>query len=158
MVELRMRNREMRADGTQHHEKLGINRSLCATKLTIPVTAATRPDPACNSRDMLSSQPNQSSHTPDFSYLLVSRTLFSSSSPVSCILIHHSIMIAEHKDMSSLPMSPCDVHEWTPSTAYKEYSIYWVQHTLSTAYAEYSIHLSLSVFPSFSWLRVNHWM
>jgi len=46
----------------------------------------------------------------------------------------------------------------TPSIAYIKYSIHQVQHTLSTAFTEYSIHPILSVFPSFSWLRVDPWM
>jgi hypothetical protein len=158
MIELRTRYREMTGDGTTHHAKLGLNRNSCARKFTVPVTADKSSDLACYHRNMWPSQPSQSSNTPDFPYLLVSCTSVSSSSTVSHILIYHSIMIAEHKDMLYLIMSQCHVHEGIPITAYTEYSIHWVQHTLSTAYAWYGMHQRLSVFPSFSWLWVNPWM
>jgi len=157
MVELRTRKRDMRGDGGNHHEKLGLNRISCASQLTVPNTAGTSPDPSCNYTDMRSSQTNQASHTLDFSYPLVTSTSFSSSSPISLFLVHNSTIIAEHKVKSSLSISPCHDHELTPSTAYTEYSIHRVQHTPSTsihrvqayteykhtpstAYTEYSIH------------------
>jgi len=123
-----------RGDGTNHHEKLGLKRISCASQFTIPDTAGSNPDPACNNTDTRSSQPNQASRTPDFSYPLVSSTLFSSSSPISLFLIHISTIITEHKVKSSLSISPWHDHELTPSTAY----------------TEYSIHPRLIVFPSFS--------
>jgi len=136
----------MRGDGGNHHEKLGLRRISCASQFTIPNTKGTSPDPACNYTDTRSSQPNQASRTPDFSYPLVSSTSFSSSSPISLFLVHNSTIIAEHKVKSCLSISPCHDHELTPSTAYAKYSIHRVQHTLrvqhtpSTAYTEYSIH------------------
>jgi len=145
MVELRTRKREMRGDGGNHHEKLGLRRISCASQFTIPDTAGTSPDPACDFTDTRSSQPNQASRTPDFSYPLVFSTSFSSSSPISIFLVHNSTIIAEHKVKSSLSISPCHDHELTPSTAYTEY-----KNTPSTAYTEYSIHRRLFVFPSFS--------
>jgi len=123
----------MRGDGTNHHEKLGLQRISCASQFTIPDTAGTSPDPACNPPDTRSSQPNQASRTPDFSYPLVSSTSFSSSSPISLFLVHNSTIIAEHKVKSSLSISPCHDHELTPRTAY----------------TEFSIHPRLFVFPSF---------
>jgi len=96
-----MRKREMRGDGGNHHEILGLNRISCASQLTIPDTEGTSPDPACNNTDRRSSQLNQASRTPDFSYLLVSSTSFSSSSPISLFLVHNSTIIAEHKVNSS---------------------------------------------------------
>ena len=60
-----------RGDGTNHHEKLGLKRISCASQFTNPDTAGTSPDPACNNTDMRSSQPNQASRTPAFSYPLV---------------------------------------------------------------------------------------
>jgi len=105
----------------------------CVSQFTIPDMAGTRPYPACNDTYTRSSQPNQASRTPDFSYPLVSSTSFSSSSPISLFLIHISTIIAEHKVKSSLSISPWHDHELTPSTAYTKYSIYRVQHTLSTA-------------------------
>jgi hypothetical protein len=127
----RTRKREMRGDGTNHHEKLGLQRISCASQFTIPDTVGTSPDPACNHTDTRSSQPNQASRTPDFSYPLVSSTSFSSSSPISLFLVHNSTIIAEHIVKSSL--SPCHDHELTPRTAY----------------TEFSIHPRLFVFPSF---------
>jgi len=67
MVELSTRKREIRGDGGNHHEKLGLKRISCASRLTIPDTAGTSTDPAGNNTDTRSSKPNQASHTPDFS-------------------------------------------------------------------------------------------
>jgi len=129
MVDLRTRQRDVRGDGENHHEELGLERVLCASQFTIPNTAGTSPDPACNFTDTRAYQPNQASRTPDFSYLLVSSTLFSSSSPISLFLVHNSTIIAEHKVKSSLSISLCHDHELTLSTASTEYSIHRVQHT-----------------------------
>jgi len=133
MVELRMRKRVMRGDGGNHHQKLGFKKILCASQFSIPDTASMSPTAACHNTDTRSSQPNQGSHTPDFSYLLVSSTSFSSSSSISLFLVHNCTIIAEHKAKSSLSISPCHDHQLTPSTAYTEYSIHRVQHTPSTA-------------------------
>jgi len=129
-----MRKREMRGDGGNHHEKLGLRRISCANQCTVPDTAGMSPDPACNHTNRKSSEPLQASRTPDFSNPLVSSTSFSSSSPISLLLVHNSTIIAEHNVKSSLSISPCHDHELTPSTAY----------------TEYSIHHRLFVFPSFS--------
>jgi len=117
-----------RAHGTNLDEKLVLKRISCASQYTIPDTAGMSSDPACIDTYTRSSQPNQASRTPDFSYPLVSSTSFSSSSPISLFLIHISTIIAEHKVKSSLSISPWHDHELTPSTAYTEYSIHWVQH------------------------------
>jgi len=149
-----------RGDGTNHHEKLGLKRISCASEFTILDTAGTSPDPACNNTDRRSSQPNQASRTPDFSYQLVSSTSFSSSSPISLFLIQISTIIAEHKVKSFLSISPWHDHELTPSTAYSEYSIHLVQHTPSTAYTEYSIHrvqhTPSTAYTEYSIHRVQH--
>ena len=162
MVELRTRKREMRGDGRKYHENLGFERISCVRQFTGPDTAGTSPDLVCNYTDTRSSQPNQASGTPDFSYPLISSTLFSSSSPIFFFLVHDSTIIAEHTVESSLSISPCHDRELTPSTAYTQYkntpstaytqySIHRVQHTPGTAYtAEYSIHRRLCVFPLFS--------
>jgi len=44
MVELRIRKREMRGDGGNHHEKLGHKRLSCASQLIIHDTGDTSPD------------------------------------------------------------------------------------------------------------------
>jgi len=126
----------MRGDGGNHHERLGLKRMSCASLFTIRDTACTSPDPKCNYTDTRSFQPNQASCTPDFSYPLGSSTSFSSSSPISLLLVHNSKIITEHKVKSSLTISPCHDHELTPSTAYTEYRIHRVQHTPSPAYTK----------------------
>ena len=113
---------------------------MCGSQFTIPDRVGTSPNAECNYTDTRSSQPNQASHTPDFSYALISSTTFSSSSSISVVLVHNSTIIAEHKLKSSLSISPCHDHELTTTTAFTEYSIHRVQHTPSTAYTEYSIH------------------
>ena len=138
MVELRTRRREMGGDGANHHEKLGLEGIWCASQFPIPDTAGSSPDPACNNTDTRSSQPNQASHTPDFSYPLVSSTLFSSSSPISLCLVHNSTIVAEHNVKSSLSISTCHDHELTRSTAYTEYSIH--PSTASTQDCLSSLH------------------
>ena len=140
MVELRTRKREMRGYGGNHHEKGGLKRISCASQFTIPDTAGMSPDPACNNTDKRSSQPNQASRTPDYSYPLVSFTSFLSSSPISHFLVHNSTIIAEHKVKSSFSISPCHDPDLAPSIAYTEYSIHREQHTPSTA----SIQVCLS--------------
>jgi len=140
-----METREMTGDGTNHLEKLGLKRISCVSQCTIPNTAGTNTDPACNYTSARSSQPDQASRTHDFSYLLVFSTSFSSLSPISVFLVHNSTIITEHKVKSSLSISLCHDHELTLSK-----SIHQVQHTPSTAYTEYSIHPRLFVFPAFS--------
>ena len=121
MVDLRTTKREMRGDGGNYDEKLGLKRISCAGQYTIPHTAGTSPDPACNYTDTASYRPNQASRIPDFSYPLVTSTLFLSSSPISLVLVHNSNIITEHKVKLSLSICPCHDHELTPSIAYTEY-------------------------------------
>jgi len=102
MVELRMRKREMRGDGGNLDEELGLKRISCASQFTIPDMEGSSPNPACNNTDRRSSRPNQASRTPDFPYLLVFSTSFCSSSPISLLLVHNSTIIAEHKVKSFL--------------------------------------------------------
>jgi len=114
MVELSTRKWEI---GGNHHEKLGLKRISWASQLTIPDTAGTSRDPAHTNTDTRSSQPNQASRTPDFSYPLISSISFPSSSPIALFLVHNSTIIAEHNVKSSLSISPWHDHELTPSTA-----------------------------------------
>jgi len=65
MVELSTRKSEIRGDGGNHHEKLGLERISCASQLTIPEMAGTSPDPAANNTDTRSSKPNQASSKPN---------------------------------------------------------------------------------------------
>jgi len=114
----------MRGDGANHHEKLELKRISCASQFMNYITTGTNPDLACNDTDMMSSQPNKASHTPDFSYSLVSSISFSSSSPISLFLVYNSTIITEHKVKSSHPISSCHNHELTLSI-----SIHRGQHT-----------------------------
>jgi len=78
MVELSTRKREIRGDGGNHHEKLGLKRIFCASDFTIPNTASKSPDPVGNNTDTSSSKPNQATATAEFSGPLISSISFSS--------------------------------------------------------------------------------
>jgi len=134
-----MRKTEMRGNGENHHEKLGLQRILCTSQLTITNTAGTSPNLACSNTYTGSSQPNRATYTPAFSYPLVSSTPFSSSSPISLFLVLNSTIIAENKVKASLSISQCHDYELTLSTAYTRYSLHRVQHIPSAAYPKYSI-------------------
>jgi hypothetical protein len=111
----------------------------CGSQYTIPNTAGTSPDLVGNNTDTRSYKLNQASHTPDFSYPLISYKLFPSLSP-SLFLVHNSTIIAEHKVKSPHFISPCHDHELILCTAYTKYSMHQIQHTPNTAYTKYSIH------------------
>jgi len=139
--------------------KTGTYKILCASQFTIPDTAGTSPYPVCNYTDMRSSQPNQATRNPDFSYSLVSSTSFSSSSPHLSLsrplqslqntkLSHPSLSLramimswhwVQHTPSTAYTEYSIHRVQHTPSTAYTKYCIPWVQHTPSTAYTEYSI-------------------
>ena len=138
MVELRTRKTEIRGDGTNHHEKLGLKRTSCTSQLTIPVIVGTSLNPVCNFTDTRSSQPNKASRTPDFSYPLVSSTSFSSTSPALSFLFI-TLPSSQNTKLShpslSLHAMIMSLHrvQHTPSNAYTGYSIHRVQHTPGTA-------------------------
>jgi len=90
----------MRGDGRNHHEELGLKRSLCASQFTFPDTAGTTPDPAGKNTDTRSSKPNQASRTPDFSYPLVSSILFPSSFLISLSLPSSQNTKLSHSSLS----------------------------------------------------------
>jgi len=133
MVELRTRKRELRGDGGNHHEKLGLKRISYAGQFTIPNTTRMNPNPACNNPDRRCSQPNQASHTPYFAYLLVYSESCSSSSP-SLSFSSTTLSSSQNTKLSHSSLSlHAMIMSWnlvqhTPST-----SIHWVQHTLSTS-------------------------
>jgi len=135
MVELRTRKREMRRDGTNHYEKLGLQRILYASQFTKPNTAGTSPDLVCHNTDTRSSQSNQARRTP---HLISTRILHIVliSIPISLIIIHNSTIIAERKVKSSLSISVWYNHELTQSTANTEFNIHWVLYTPCTAYPQ----------------------
>ena len=139
-IELRTKNREMGGDEGNQHEKRRLQRISCTSQFTIPNMAGMSPYPACSHTDTRTPQPNQASHTPDFSYPLQSPMSFSSSSPIALFHIYNSSIIAEQKVESSLSISGCHDHELILSAAYTMYSIHQVHRTPSTPYTEYSIH------------------
>jgi len=145
MVELRTRKRDMRGHRRNVHENLGHKRISGGSQFTIPDMVGMSPDQVCINIDTRTSQLNQASRTPDFSYPLISSTSLSSSSPslsfLSTTLPSLQNTKFSHPSLSLYAMS-MSWHrvQHTPSTAYTEYSIHRVQHTPSTAYTEYSIH------------------
>ena len=64
----------MRGDVRNHREKLGLRRISFANQFTIPDTACTSPQLACNYTDTWSSYPIQASRTSGFSYPLIHST------------------------------------------------------------------------------------
>jgi len=76
----------MRGDGGNHAEKLGLTRISCARQYTISDTGSTTPNQEGKNTDSSSSKPNQVTHTPDFSYLLILSISFLSSSAISLSL------------------------------------------------------------------------
>jgi len=169
IVELSTRKREIRGDGGNHHEKLGLKRISCASEFTIPDKAGTSPDPAGNYTDTRSSQPIQAGRTPDFLYPLVSSTLFSTSSTY----LSFSSTTLPSSQNTNLSHPSLSVHAMIMSW-------HQVQHTPSTAYTEYCIHRVLhhpnidclplpaslsslgrpccTQFSTFPQLRVNQWI
>jgi hypothetical protein len=129
MQELRTRKRQMRGDVTNHHEKLELKTIWCGIQCTFPNTAGTSLDLACINTNTWFSQPNQGSHTPDFSYPLVSCASFSSSSP--SLYFSSTTGPSSHNTKSSHP---------SISRHAKILSWHQVQHTQSTAYTKYSVH------------------
>jgi len=141
MVELRTGKGEMRGDGGNHYEKLGRKRILCASQFTITDRAGMSPDPACNNPDMMFSQPNQASHIPDRSCLLISSRSFSSSS-LSLSFSSTTLPSLQNTTLSHLSISLqviiLSLHRVQAYTEYKHTpstSIHWVE-----TYTEHSIH------------------
>jgi hypothetical protein len=131
MVELSTRKREIRGDGGNHHEKLGLERISCTSPFTISDAAGTSPNlagPIITPIQGLLNQIRQviplisqvRSYAPYRSHLDPPSISFSSTTLPS---------LQQHKVKSSLSISPCHYHELTPSAAYTECSIHRVQHT-----------------------------
>jgi len=147
IAELRTRQREIGGDGTKNQEKRGLKRKSCASQYTMRGMAGRSLDPACNSTNTRSSQPNGSSPNPDFSYPLVSFTSLSSSSP--------SLPMWSTTPPSSQNTKLCYT---SPSLHAMIMSWHWVRHTPSTAFTKYRTYPSLFVFLLFPWLQVDPWM
>jgi len=149
IVELRTRQREMRAHGGNHPEKLGLKRIWCASQCTIPNTAGTSPDPACDFSDTKSSQTNRPSRTRDLSYPVVPSTLFPSSFSIS--LPRPQPNYHYRTQSYVIPRYLSMLWSWVDT----EYSILRPQHTPSTVYTQYGILPRLFFIPSISWLQVD---
>jgi hypothetical protein len=126
---LRTRKREMRGNGENHHEKLGLQRISCVSLCTIPDMAGISYNPACNYTDARSSPPNQASRTPDFSYPLISPTLCSLSSQ-SLSFLSTTLPSLQNTKLSHLSLS---LHTMTmklnrvlhtPSTSIQRVQVY----------------------------------
>jgi hypothetical protein len=122
----------------KHQEKLGLKRLLCTSRLTIPNTAATIPNPGYISTDLGLFNSNQASRTPDFSYLCKLSILYPLSSPIS--LSH--LQLYHHRRTQSQVIS---LYRSMPlSSANTEYSRHRVQHTPNKAYTKFKHTLSTS--------------
>jgi len=146
IVELRTRKRDERRCGKSSWET-GTYRILCASQFTIPNTAVTSSDPACNYTNTRSSNQIRQvnplishicSYPPHHSHL--PHPSLSFSSPIQPSLQNTKL---SHPSLSLHPI----IMSW-----------HRVQHTPSTALTEYSIHPRLFVFPSHWWFQVDPWM
>jgi hypothetical protein len=128
MVELRMRKREMRGHGGNHHEKLELKRISCGSQFAIPNMAGTSSDPVCINTNTWSSQSNQARCTPNLSYPLVFYTSFSSSFPF--LSLSSSTLPSSQNTKLSHPslFLHAIIISWHWVQTYTEYSIHWVQH------------------------------
>jgi len=122
MVELRTREWEMRGDGGNNLDTLGLKRTSCVSQFTIPNTVSMSSDLASDSTDTWSSPPNQTYHTRNFSFPPGSSTSFGSSSPSLSFL--STTVLSLQNTKSSHPL--LSLHDMIMS---------WhrVEHTLSTA-------------------------
>jgi len=137
-----LRKIEMRGDVGNIHEKLKLRTISCVSQYTIPNGAGSTSDQVGTTADTRASKFNHASCTPDFSYPLISSILFPSPSPISQFpsLLHYhcrsqSLVIPLYICMpKSLVNTEYHIHrvQHTPSTAYSEYSIQWVQHILTS--------------------------
>jgi len=159
MVQLGTRKREMRDDGGNRPEKLGLREFH--VRLISPCAIRQSQVPIWGVITLISGLPNLMMHlVPMMSRIRSYRPYCFHLHPPSLFLVHHSTIIAEHKVKSSLSISPRYDHELTLCTAYTEYSIHQVQYTLCTAYTEYSIHrvqhTPSTAYTEYSIHRVQH--
>jgi hypothetical protein len=112
---------------------------MVCESIYIPQASRSKSHLRCRNTDTSTSQPSQATHKAHFSHQLVSGTMFSSSSPVSPLFVHHSTILGDYQVKSSFSISRNHDHELTLSTVYIKYSIRQVQYTLSAAHTEYRI-------------------
>ena len=139
MVELSTRKREIREDGGNHHEKLGlrelrvrVNWPSPIRQVQIPMWQVPTPI-RCLINPITEVIPlicQVSSYLPSRSDVHPASLSFSSTTLPS---------LNVHKVESSLSISPWHHHELTPSAAFAKCSIREVQHTRSGAYTKCSI-------------------
>jgi len=121
-----------------YYEKLGLQRTSCASRLTIPNMTGTTPNAWRNNTDTTYSKPIRQV-VPLISLIhLYPPYCFDLHLP-SLFLIDNCSIIAEYKVQSGLSISPCHDHGLTQSTDSTAYSIHRVQHQQSTPSSEYSI-------------------
>ena len=132
MVELRIWKRELRGDGTNHYEKMGLERILCVS-FNQPDMAGMSRSRVCINRYVRASQRTQASHIPDFSHLLVSSISFSSSCP-PISFSSTTLPSSQNTKLSHPPVSlQAMIMSWhqvlrTRSRVYTKYSIHRVPH------------------------------
>jgi len=156
MVELRTRKREMRADGGNHHQAVGLREYRVRVNLRSQIWQAWAP--IWRLMTLIQGIPNPMRQVaPLISHIRFNPPYRSRLHPPYLFLILNSIIIAEDKVKSFLSIFPCHDHELTLCTAYTKYSIHrQMEHTLYIEYTEYSIHPRLSVFPVFWQWQVDH--
>jgi hypothetical protein len=140
----------MREFRGNHPEKLGLERILCASQFTIRDMAGTSSVAVSHYTNTWSSQHNQVSRTPYFTYPLVIRHIVLIFIHISLFLVHNSTIIAELIVKFSPCISPCHDPELPPSTISNECTIHPVWCSPSPAYTQYGIRPRLISFPSFS--------
>jgi len=104
-----------------YYEKLELRRFSSVSQFTIPDMPGTSPNPAWNNTDTKASQTNYTGGTPDGSYLLISCTSFSSSSP------SFSFSSTTLPSLQNIKLSHPSLSRYVMIMSW-----HWVQHTPST--------------------------
>jgi len=140
MVELCTWKRDMGGEWGSCQEKLKCMRISCASQCINPDMACSTSNPAGQHTNTRYSKPTQAGHSPVFSHPLILLHIIPIFILISLIYAHNSTIIREHKVKLYCSNSVWHGHESILSTAYTEYSIQRVQHTLWTAYTKLCRH------------------
>jgi len=101
--------------------------------------------------------PNQSGNS--YPWFLIFHQIVLILHPPSLSFSSRTLSSSQNKKSSHPSLSlHAIIMSWHEAQAYTKYSIHRVQYTPSTAYTEYSIYPRLFVFLSFAWVRVDPWM
>jgi hypothetical protein len=126
---LSTRKIEIRGDGGNHDENLGLQRISCGCQLTNPDIGVKSPDPEGNNTDTRSRNRIRP---------VVPMISHSRSYPPYCSLLHPPSLsflsttlqsLEEHKVKLSISISPSLYHEFTTIAVYAKCSIHRVRHT-----------------------------